>query len=162
MAFFLRHISLGTREPARHHVVGGLLAIGWCDATKGSARHIELAETQGGRGEVQLAVEPRIKPCDLCTPGNGLGAILFFRDVGEDARGGERIWINRENLARQALGFRKIVLRKPIAGFREEPRFLPTIPPFADGREGKKANAKTEHDKKRENEAAAQLEAAPP
>ena len=67
-------------------MVGGLFSI-LRGATFSSAfaGDVELAETQRGGGEIELAIERWSEPRDLRAPGHGLGAVLFFRRLGENA-----------------------------------------------------------------------------
>ena len=151
VAFFFRDVALRAGEPSGDHVVGRFRTILRRDPVEGVARDIELAETQGGRSHVQFARKPGIEPGDLRPPGDGLGAVLFFRGLGQDAEGSERFWIDGESFACHALGLTQVALLETSARRGEKTRFLPAVPALASRSESEKTEAKTKDDEERDD-----------
>ena len=83
-------IPLSTGQPARDHMIGRFVAILCRDLLQRIARRVELAKTQRGRSEIQLALQiPRAQSSDLSAPGNGVDKILLFGGVRQDGVGSQ-------------------------------------------------------------------------
>ena len=155
MTFFFRDISLRAREPAGDDVVGGFVPVGRLDPVECVARDIELAKAQGGGGEVELAIEPRVESRDLGAPGHRLGVVFFFGRFGQNAAGFDGIGIDLEGLPGEAIGGLELAVLELVGGLGKEARFVPAAPAFAYRREGEEADPETEHDEEGDEKGAA-------
>ena len=163
LQFLFGDVTLGARKPAGHDVIGGFFAVAWGNIGKGMTRGIELSKTQRGRGKIQLTLEIVVAQTgDLCAPGNGgiavlffgrfrqsikggqgIGLILFLGRLGQNVKGGQRVRIELQGLLRNATGLVKFLFTQKRAGLPEQTSFPPLV---VDSVSGAKEN-QTEGDK---------------
>ncbi len=104
-------VTLGAGEPPCYDVIRRPIALVRGHNFQRFPRGIETSETQGGRSEVQLAVEiARLEARNLGPPRHCLWPILFFAGLSQDLKGRERIMMDLENGARRPGRALKILL----------------------------------------------------
>jgi hypothetical protein len=110
MEFDVGIIPLGPREPARDDVIGGAFALRGSHFLERFPSSIKLAEPEGSRGEIELAIEVLgLEPRDLRPPRDCLSAVLFLTGLRQNVKRGQRIAVQGKGLARR--------VRRPIVIF---------------------------------------------
>ena len=131
MPFDIGLISLGAGQPAGDDVIGRLVPLFGPHIIEGFPRRIELAETQSGRGQIELAVQiMRRQARDLRPPGDGLRAVLFLGCFREDVIGAKRIRPDEQGLMRSPARLVEPLLLEHGVRALEQARFAPLIVNF--------------------------------
>jgi hypothetical protein len=126
MHFDIGVVALGAGQPTGHDMVGGAVALRRRHMLERLARGIELAKTERGGCEIELAIEiSRLEPGDLRAPGHGLRAVLLLARFRQNMKSREGIMMKPQDLPGRARGAVEILLGQQFRGPLHQARLTP-------------------------------------